>query len=136
MVFDSNEILSGRLWIGGFPSPEDIERLKRWKIDTVISLQSDEDLSYYGISTDSLKAACSASGISYCRVPIRATISDWSNGPATDHSNRCLKRTRDLIALLSACGPATKATWSALLDPCPKFNSWVHQVTCLHNPKA
>jgi len=71
MIFDSNEIMPGKLWIGSYPSPADVEQLRRWNIVTVISLQSDEDLSFYGISTDALKGACADSGISYRRVPIR-----------------------------------------------------------------
>ena len=44
MIFDWNEIIQNRLWIGSFVRPEEVRFLEDLKISTVLSLQSDDDL--------------------------------------------------------------------------------------------
>lgn len=70
MIFDWNEIIQTRLWVGSFVRPEEVRLLKQLKISTVISLQSDQDLASYNIPTERLLREYSLAKIHYRRVAI------------------------------------------------------------------
>jgi len=70
MIFDWNEILQDRLWVGSFVRPEDVRLLEQMKISTVLSLQSDQDIASYSIPTDRLLKAYASAKIQYRRVAI------------------------------------------------------------------
>lgn len=69
MVLDFNEIIPARLWVGGYVRPEDVTHLEQLGITTVVSLQTDGDLSYYGVSLLELAALYRDAGIVFRRVP-------------------------------------------------------------------
>jgi protein-tyrosine phosphatase len=69
MIFDCNEILPDRLWVGSFVRPDDILQLKHMGITAIISMQSDRDLSDYNISENKLLRACEAAEIELHRIP-------------------------------------------------------------------
>ncbi|MBZ5495497.1 MAG: dual specificity protein phosphatase family protein [Acidobacteriia bacterium] len=69
MGLDFNEIIPGRLWVGGYVREEDVAELRRIGITTVVSLQTDEDLLLYGILPHRLALAYQSSGIELRRVP-------------------------------------------------------------------
>jgi hypothetical protein len=50
MILNCNEIIPDRLWVGRCVDPGDVKHLREFGITTLMSLQSDEDLAYYGIS--------------------------------------------------------------------------------------
>jgi len=70
MNIDSNEIIPARLWVGGYLRPEDAKLLAKNLISTVISLQTDEDLTTYGIQIKKLLKACQEAEIELRRVPV------------------------------------------------------------------
>ncbi len=70
MIFDWNEIIQDRLWVGSFVRPEDVRLLEQLKISTVLSLQSDQDLASYNIPTERLLRAYTSAKIQYRRVAI------------------------------------------------------------------
>jgi protein-tyrosine phosphatase len=69
MIFDCNELLQDRLWVGSFVRPDDILQLKHMGITAIISMQSDRDLSDYNISENKLLQACEAAEIELHRIP-------------------------------------------------------------------
>ena len=71
MILDSDEIIPGRLWVGRYVDPSDIKLLGALGITTLISLQSDEDLAYYGISIARILRACEEDRIDFRRIAIR-----------------------------------------------------------------
>lgn len=75
MSLDFNEIISDRLWVGGYVRAEEVPQLKRMGITTVVSLQTEEDLQLYGISPQELALAYHNAGIELRRVPIQDF--DW-----------------------------------------------------------
>ena len=68
-MLDFDEIVPGRLWVGGRVYEEDVPQLKLLGITTVVSLQTDEDLLDYGISPVGLARAYRDIGIELRRVP-------------------------------------------------------------------
>jgi protein-tyrosine phosphatase len=68
-MLDFDEILAEQLWVGGRVYEDDMPQLRRIGITTVVSLQTDEDLFYYGISPDGLLQAYRDAGIELRRVP-------------------------------------------------------------------
>ena len=68
-MLDFDEIVSGRLWVGGRVGEKDMPQLKQMGITTVVSLQTDEDLLHYGISPAGLARAYREAGIELRRVP-------------------------------------------------------------------
>lgn len=70
MIFDWNEIIQDRLWVGSFVRPEEVKLLERMKISTVICLQSDQDLACYNIPSERLLMAYSSAKIQFRRVAI------------------------------------------------------------------
>jgi protein-tyrosine phosphatase len=70
MALDCSEILTGRLWVGGFVRKEDVVRLKAMGITTVLSLQSDADLSYCGLTASAIQKALLTEGIQFERTPV------------------------------------------------------------------
>ena len=69
VMLDFSEILPGRLWVGGYVREEEVPRLKRLGITTVVSLQTDEDLSEYGLTPIELARAYDVARIEFRRVP-------------------------------------------------------------------
>ena len=67
-MLDFDEIVPGRLWVGGRVYEEDVPQLKLLEITTVVSLQTDEDLLDYGISPAGLARAYREAGIELRRV--------------------------------------------------------------------
>jgi protein-tyrosine phosphatase len=70
MIFDWNEIIQDRLWVGSFVRPEDVRLLEQMKISTVLSLQSDQDIASYRIPTERLVKAYTSAKIQYRHVAI------------------------------------------------------------------
>jgi protein-tyrosine phosphatase len=68
MILNCNEIISDRLWVGRYVGPGDVKYLRELGITTIMSLQSDEDLAYYGISMKRMLKACSEAEIDLCRI--------------------------------------------------------------------
>jgi len=71
MLFDYNQIIPGRLWVGSFVRPEDAKQLRRMGITIVVSLQSNEDLKERHVSLKKLIHALSEANIDLRRVPVR-----------------------------------------------------------------
>jgi protein-tyrosine phosphatase len=70
MLFDYNQIIPGRLWVGAFVRPEDAKQLQRMGITIVVSLQSDQDFKQNGISLKKLLRALEDANIDLRRVPV------------------------------------------------------------------
>jgi protein-tyrosine phosphatase len=68
MIMDCNEIIPDRLWVGCLIRPEDVRLLSQMGITHVVSLQSDEDLSNYGISLKKLMKAYEEGKMELSRV--------------------------------------------------------------------
>jgi protein-tyrosine phosphatase len=71
MLFDYNQIIPGRLWVGTSIVPGDAKQLRRMGITIVVSLQSDHDLEERHISLKKLVKALSDANIDLSRVPVR-----------------------------------------------------------------
>ncbi len=71
MTIDCCEIIPNRLWVGGLVYPEDIRLLAEMGITHVVSLQSDDDLSTFGISIERLLEAYVQARIELRRVATR-----------------------------------------------------------------
>jgi hypothetical protein len=69
MGLDCDEIIPGRLWVGGYVREEDVLWLRQIGVTTVVSLQTDEDLREYDISPQGLAFAYQDAGIELRRVP-------------------------------------------------------------------
>ena len=70
MILDCDEIIPSRLWIGRYVDPSDIKLLGALGITTLVSLQSDQDLAYYGISIARILRACEEARIDFRRIAI------------------------------------------------------------------
>jgi len=70
MIFDCDEIMEGRLWVGSYIDSENLESLRQLGITAVVNLQSDHDLKEYNIEWASLLDAYELAGIQIHRVPI------------------------------------------------------------------
>ncbi len=68
MILDCNEMIPDRLWVGRMIRPEDVKLLVQMGISHVVSLQSDDDLSNYGISLKKLIKALEEARIELIRV--------------------------------------------------------------------
>lgn len=69
MILDCNEIIQGRLWVGGFIRPEDVRILRQMEITTILNLQSDQDLANCNISPKKLHHAYTEADIEFHRIP-------------------------------------------------------------------
>ncbi len=69
MILDCNEVISNRLWVGGYVRAEDIMQLKQMGITAVVSMQSDQDLADFRIPINELLMAYEASSIEFNRIP-------------------------------------------------------------------
>jgi protein-tyrosine phosphatase len=70
MILDCNEIIPDRLWVGRFLHPQDVALVHQLGITSVVSLQSDEDLSQYNIPFKKLLKAYQQADVELVRVPI------------------------------------------------------------------
>ncbi len=70
MIFLCHEIIPERLWVGGYPMPEDVAYLKSLEITAVVNLQSDADLASYRIQLRLISRAYDEAGIAFRRFPI------------------------------------------------------------------
>jgi protein-tyrosine phosphatase len=68
MILNCNEIIPDRLWVGEYVGPADVKHLRELGITTIMSLQSDDDLAYYGISMKRMLRACREAEIDLCRI--------------------------------------------------------------------
>ena len=66
---DVDQVLPS-LYVGSFPSIDDVDTLKQTGITSVLSLQSDDDLGVCGINWTALRARYRSSNIEVRRVPI------------------------------------------------------------------
>lgn len=90
---ECSKILS-RLYCGSCPeSTGDIDALRSIGIKAVLSLQTDEDLVYWGIKWDRLAAYYRKSGIEVRRVPVR----DFSPEDLRRHLPRCVDVLGELL---------------------------------------
>lgn len=70
MFVDCNEMIPDRLWVGAYIRPEQVPVLKLMGITTVVSLQSDDDISSYKIPTRKLEKAYAEAGIDARRAAV------------------------------------------------------------------
>ncbi|MBN2338809.1 MAG: dual specificity protein phosphatase family protein [Acidobacteria bacterium] len=70
MLFDYNQIIDDRLWVGALVQPEDARQLRRMGITTVVNLQTPEDLKKHGVTLKKLEKALAEAGIDLVRVPV------------------------------------------------------------------
>jgi len=68
-MLDCDEIIPGRLWVGGCVREADVVVLVRLGITAVVSLQMDEDLEYHRVSAAALAGAYRDAGIEWRRIP-------------------------------------------------------------------
>jgi protein-tyrosine phosphatase len=71
VIFDYNQVIEARLWVGTFIRPEDAKELGRMGITDVVSMQSDEDLEERRIPLGKLIKALADANIDLHRVPVR-----------------------------------------------------------------
>jgi protein-tyrosine phosphatase len=76
MALDCSEMVPGRLWVGAFVRPDAGQDLIAKGITAVLSLQSDEDLAYYGLSVRRLSRSFALAGLAYERMPVEDFSSD------------------------------------------------------------
>jgi protein-tyrosine phosphatase len=69
MLLDCNELIPDRLWVGSYIRPEDIRSLRQLGITSIICLQSNEDLSNYGIPLKKLLKAYALAQIEFRHIP-------------------------------------------------------------------
>ncbi len=69
MVLDFSEIIPARLLVGAYVREEDVRRLEKLGITSVVSLQTDDDLQFYGVSLLELAALYRDADIEFRRVP-------------------------------------------------------------------
>lgn len=70
MLFDYNQVIDDRLWVGALVHPADVRQLLRMGITTIVNLQTDEDLKKHGVSLKKLEKALAEAGIDLVRVPV------------------------------------------------------------------
>lgn len=90
MGLDCSEIISNRLWVGRFIEPQHVDVLKHMEITMVLSLQSDMDLSMWGISARQMNLAYDRAGITSRRVP----VPDFSPELLAAHLSECVDEIR------------------------------------------
>jgi protein-tyrosine phosphatase len=94
MLIDCNEIIPSRLWVGRFVRYEEVRVLQQMEITTVLSLQSDDDLAWYGVPERKLSKAFLEAGIESRRIP----VPDF-NIEALDHNiSECAVEIRSALA--------------------------------------
>ena len=70
MLFDYNQIIDDRLWVGALIRPEDVRQLRRMGITTILSLQTPKDLKKHGIAPKKLDKALTEAALDYIQIPI------------------------------------------------------------------
>ena len=70
MIFDCTEIISGKLLVGCYVRPEDVEVLRQLEVTFILNLQSEWDLANCSISMKKLLAACDLAKIELHRIPV------------------------------------------------------------------
>ncbi len=95
MIFDCNEVISERLWVGRYVEPENVRHLTQLGITTVVSLQSDEDLRGNRIRIKKMQKAYLDAGIELIR----------SSTPDFDVESLLLDLPRCVEALEAAMAP-------------------------------
>jgi protein-tyrosine phosphatase len=95
MLFDYNEIIPGRLWVGSFISPLDSKQLWRMGITSVISLQSDQDLrGQGGTNMKKLIKALKEVDIDFLRLPVQ----DFNEEDIAKHLGLCALKLEAALA--------------------------------------
>jgi protein-tyrosine phosphatase len=94
MLFDYNQIIPGRLWVGSSVRPEDAKQLRRMGITIVVSLQSSDDLKAARISLKKLVHALSEANIDLRRVP----VGDFSKEDLIRRLPRCVAEIEAALA--------------------------------------
>jgi len=93
MGLDCSEIISNRLWVGRFIQLQHVEVLKHMEITMVLSLQSDMDLSMWGISAPQMSLAFGRAGIASRRIP----VPDFSPELLAAHLTECVHEIREAM---------------------------------------
>ncbi len=94
MILDCNEIIPDKLWVGSFVRPEDTVFLRQLQITSVLSLQSDRDLSVYGINITKLLTAFSLADIELHRMP----TPDFDKQALADHLPQAVEELEKALA--------------------------------------
>lgn len=94
MLFDYNQILPDRLWVGSYPRPEDAKQLRRMGITVVVSLQTDRDLKQCRISLKKLIHSLSDANIDLRRAPVE----DFSKEALAAHLPACVAEVEAALA--------------------------------------
>jgi protein-tyrosine phosphatase len=84
VLFDYNEIMPGRLWVGSLLCPQDAKQLRRMGITMVISLQSDQDLKSRGINLKKLVQSLEEFDVDMVRLPIQDFSEEAVAGQLSD----------------------------------------------------
>jgi protein-tyrosine phosphatase len=94
MGLDCSEIISNRLWVGRFVQPQYVDLLKHMEITMVLSLQSDMDLSMWGISARQMNRAYDRAGIDSRRIP----VPDFSPELLAAHLPECVDEIHEAMS--------------------------------------
>jgi protein-tyrosine phosphatase len=94
MIIDLDEIIPGRLWVGGYVREQSVPELQLLGITAVVSLQTDDDLRYYGISPEGLMRAYRDAGITWHRIPTQ----DFNREALAHHLPDAIALVRDALA--------------------------------------
>ena len=94
MILDCNEIISDRLWVGSYVRPEDVRYLRQMDITSVLNLQSDRDLSVYGINIKKLLKAFAQADIEMRRVP----TADFDKNALSENLPRAVEELEQALA--------------------------------------
>ncbi len=71
MALDFNEVLPGRLWVGTFVPLDEIPKLGKIGITSIVSLQTAEDVVASRLSLEALDRAFALAGVEFRRSPVR-----------------------------------------------------------------
>jgi protein-tyrosine phosphatase len=94
MLFDYNEIIPGRLWVGCFLRPGDAKQLGRMGITVAICLQTDQDFKRNHVSFKHLHAALTDTNIDLSRI----SIQDFNKEDLLKQLPACVAEVEDSLA--------------------------------------
>jgi len=99
MSLDCDEIIPGRLWVGAYVRPQDVQELREMGVTTVVNLQSTDDYAYWGISETEVNRAFAASGIELRRAPVQ----DFNKEAMEERLPHCVAEVERALASEDAC---------------------------------
>jgi atypical dual specificity phosphatase len=89
-----SSILEDRLYVGEYPTPDDVPWLKEsLTLGALVSLQDDADLASKGVELSALEEACANAGVALWHFP----VADGDPHELTDSLPAILERLHDLL---------------------------------------